>query len=69
MENDVDKESEKEINLTGIGEWTACKIYVDSRVSGSDDGYIKINSRLNIGNKISCSPFDHFFFFLINIFT
>ncbi|CAO3672816.1 unnamed protein product [Rhizopus microsporus] len=59
-----DAVDEKSIDLTSSRGWTAGEVYVDSRLSGSGEGFTSLNSRLIMNNGRYASPLDYFLFFL-----
>lgn len=59
-----DDDDEEEIDLTENYRWTAGEVFIDSRVSGSADGYTNINARLNMNNRRFAYPLEYFLFFL-----
>ncbi|CEG77499.1 hypothetical protein RMATCC62417_12239 [Rhizopus microsporus] len=65
LEDAVDEDEEEEyIDLTSNCEWTAGEAYMDSRLSGSAEGFTSLNSHLIMNNGRYASPLDYFLFFL-----
>ncbi|ORE06963.1 hypothetical protein BCV72DRAFT_305094 [Rhizopus microsporus var. microsporus] len=65
LEDAVDEDEEEEsINLTSSRGWTAGEAYMDSRLSGSAEGFTSLNSCLMMDNGRYSSPLDYFLFFL-----
>ncbi|CEP07286.1 hypothetical protein [Parasitella parasitica] len=64
MEQNDEAEEEDEVDLTATSEWAAGEVYIDSRVSGSADGYALSASKLNMNNRRYGIPLDYFLFFI-----
>ncbi|WP_231278504.1 hypothetical protein, partial [Salmonella enterica] len=44
--------------------WACGEVYIDARVSGSADGYNRLNSTINMEGKKFATPLEYFMFFL-----